>query len=459
MSARELLEGYSSKRFSPVEATEAAFRRIHDLNPKINAFNHLNEDAATAAAKASETRWAAGAPEGLLDGVPTSVKDLIVTIAMPTRRGSRTSDADAPCDEDAPCVARLREHNAVILGKTTTPEFGWKGLDQSPLTGNTHNPWKLGKTTGGSSAGAAAALAAGMCTLSVGSDGGGSIRIPSAFTGVFGIKMNYGRVPVWPESAMRTLSHVGPMARNVGDAALLANVMCEPDHRDWTALPYQAIDWSDGLDSGVRGWRIAYSADLGYAKVDPEIAGLVEAAAKLFEDLGAIVEAVVPGFDDPIECFQRHWFAGAAGAFGDYGEEQLALMDPGLVDVIERGMGITVRQYTDALGARGALATTMRAFHQTYDLLLTPALAVPAFDHDRIAPPDYPDDAEWTAWTPFTYPFNLTQQPACSIPCGLTAAGLPAGLQIVGRSYADDMVLAAARAYEQVAPKPDWPMI
>ncbi|MCS5608302.1 MAG: amidase family protein, partial [Alphaproteobacteria bacterium] len=268
MSAIELLAGYRGGTFSPVEATQAVLDRIHALNDKINAFVLIDDESALAAARKSEARWLNGAPKGLLDGVPTTLKDLVLTEGWPTLKGSLTVDPDGPWEEDAPCVARLREHGAVFLGKTTTPEVGWKGLTESALSGITRNPWNLAKTPGGSSGGASAALAADMGPLAVGSDGGGSIRIPAAFTGVFGIKANFGRVPVYPESAMRSLSHVGPMTRTVADAALMLNVLSLPDHRDHTALPYQGIDFTDGLDDGIVGLRVAFSADLGYAGVD-----------------------------------------------------------------------------------------------------------------------------------------------------------------------------------------------
>ncbi len=445
-----LLAGYQAGRFSPVDATRAALGQIDRRNPEINAFCFVDADGALAQAQASEARWQTGKPIGLLDGVPISIKDLALTAGLPSRFGSLISNADGPWDVDAPFVARLKEHGAVILGKTATPEYGWKGVTDSPLTGITRNPWKPACTPGGSSGGAAAALVCGMGALATGSDGGGSIRIPCGFTGIFGIKMNFGRIPVFPESAMRTLSHAGPMARNVADAALMANVMCEPDHRDWTALPYQNIDWLAGSDEGIEGLRIAFSSDLGYADVDPGVAELVARAVARFEELGADIVVADPGFDDPIDAFERHWFAGAAGAFGALGEADMAKLDPGHAEIIERGKRITITEYTDAMAARAALAVTMREFHQQYDLLLTPALAVPAFEAGRLVPAHYPDDAPWTSWTPFSYPFNLTQQPAGVICCGLTADGLPVGLQIVAPSYREDLVFRAARAYEEL---------
>src|SRR5215212_9864603 len=286
LSATALLEGYRKRTLSPVEVTAAILQRIEKVNPKINALNLVSEHALDDA-KASEARWHAGQPQGLLDGVPVSIKDIILTRGWPTLRGSKSVDRKGPWDDDAPVTARLREHGAVLLGKTTTPEFGWKGVTDSPLTGITRNPWNTAKTPGGSSGGAAAAVASGMGPLAVGTDGGGSIRIPCSFTGLFGIKPSFGRVPAWPLSPFGTVAHVGPMTRTVADAALMLNVIAQPDARDWHALPYDARDWRMGLDAGVAGLRIAYSPNLGYAKVDPEVAALVKKAVCLFEELGA----------------------------------------------------------------------------------------------------------------------------------------------------------------------------
>jgi len=447
LSAAELLAAYRAKALSPVEATRAALARIAKLNPALNCFILVDEKGALAAARASEARWQKGEPIGLLDGVPASIKDIILTKGWPTLRGSKTVDPKGPWNDDAPAVARLREHGAVLLGKTTTPEFGWKGVTDSPLTGITRNPWNPKKTPGGSSGGSAAAVASGMGPLTIGTDGGGSIRIPCGFTGLFGLKPSFGRVPAWPLSPFGTVAHLGPMTRSVTDAALMLNVLAQPDARDWTSLPYDKRDYLAGLEDGVKGLRIAYSPDLGYAKVDKEIAALVKKAVATFEDLGAKVEQVDPGFDDQLEVFTLHWFPGAAYVVRSIPAAKRKLMDKGLLEVARAGEKITLKQYLDAVTKRGALGVLMNRFHEKYHLLLTPTLPVPAFDAGK----EFPGPAgkrRWTDWTPFSYPFNMTQQPAASIPCGLTKAGLPAGLHIVGPKYGDALVLRAARAYE-----------
>jgi aspartyl-tRNA(Asn)/glutamyl-tRNA(Gln) amidotransferase subunit A len=451
LSATELLAAYRAKTLSPVEAARAVLARIVELNPVLNCFNLIDAKSALDSARASEARWMKGAPKGSLDGVPTSIKDIILTRGWPTRRGSKTTDPAGPCNDDAPAVARLREHGAVLVGKTTTPEFGWKGVTDSPLTGITRNPWNPKKTPGGSSGGSAAAVASGMGPLTIGTDGGGSIRIPCGFTGLFGLKPSFGRVPAWPLSPFGTVAHLGPMTRTLTDAALMMNVLAQPDARDWHALPYDARDYLKALDDGVKGLRIAYSPDLGYAKVDQEIAALVKKAVAVFEDLGAHVEEVDPGFDDQLEVFTLHWFPGAAYVVRSIPAAKRKLMDKGLLAVARAGEKITLRQYLDGVQKRGALGVLMNQFHQKYDLLLTPTLPLPAFDAGKEVA-DVVKNRRWTDWTPFSYPFNLTQQPAASIPCGLTKAGLPAGLHIVGPKYGDALVLRAARAYESARP-------
>ena len=448
LTATDLLDGYRKHEISPVEVTRAVLECIERLNPVLNAFN-LVSDRALEEAKASEARWKSGQTKGLLDGVPVSIKDIILTKGWPTLRGSKTIDPKGPWNDDAPATARLKEHGAVIVGKTTTPEFGWKGVTDSALTGITRNPWNPAKTPGGSSGGAAAALASGMGALAVGTDGGGSIRIPCSFTGLFGLKASFGRVPAWPLSPFGTVAHVGPMTRSVADAALMLNVLAQPDARDWHALPYDARDWRTGLDQGVSGLRIAYSPDLGYASVDAEVAALVRKAVDVFRDLGAKVEEKHPGFENPDAIFRVHWFTGAAALVKTIPAEKRKLIDPGLLEVAEEGARISSAELMDAHMKRGALGTHMNLFHRDYDLLVTPTLAVAAFDVGQEFPPG---KKRWIDWTPFSFPFNLTQQPAASIPCGVTKAGLPVGLHLVGPRYADDLVLRAARAFETARP-------
>lgn len=451
-TATELLDGYRDGSISPVEATQAALNQIEKYNGALNAFVLVDEDYALARARESEVRWRAGTPMGLIDGVPTTIKDILLTEGWPTLRGSLSVDAAGPWDDDAPCTARLKENGAVILGKTTTPEFGWKGVTDSPRTGITRNPWNKEMTPGGSSGGASAACAAGMGVFHVGTDGGGSIRIPASFTGIFGIKASYGRVPAWPLSPFGTVAHVGPMTRNVRDGAMMLQVLSQPDVRDWTSLPPVDTDYLADLSASIKGKKIAYSPTLGYAKVHPEVAAAVKSAATLFEELGAIVEEVDPGFENPLPIFNTLWWSGAAFALRNLDDKQLNELDPGLRTVVEAGAKITLTDYLEANQARGDLGIKMRKFHETYDFLITPSLSIPAFEAGKLAPKELAAVGAWVDWTPFSYPFNLTQQPACSVNCGFSSDGLPIGLQIVGRMQDDLSVLNAAFAFEQVSP-------
>ena len=455
MTAAELAEAFRSGDASPVEAAEACLGRIDALDASINAFCHVDHEATMAQAEESEARWRDGAPLSALDGVPVAVKDLLLTKGWATRRGSLTVDPSGPWTEDAPSVARLREAGAVLVGKTTTPEFGWKGSTDSPLTGITRNPWNKAKTPGGSSGGSSAALVARFAPLALGTDGGGSIRIPASFAGCYGIKPSFGRVPAYPLSPFGTVAHVGPMSRTVRDSALLLNVISEPDARDWHSLPATDADYTGRLGESMKGKRIAYSPRLGYVKrVLPEVESLVAAAAKRFEALGAHVEQVEPDFGDPSLTFRNLWWAGAGLLLGDLTPEKKAQLDPGLKRMADEGAKISLKDYLKANAARGTYGSRWRQFMEGYDFVLTPTVATPAFDVGQLTPLD-DDGNAWMAWTPFSFPFNLTQQPAASVNCGFTKDGLPVGLQIVGKMYDDAGVLAASSAYEAVDPYTD----
>ncbi|MGH3478803.1 MAG: amidase [Nocardioidaceae bacterium] len=462
LTAADLVRAYAGREISPVEATQAALDRIDAYDKAVNAYCLVDPDRALAAARESEQRWQRGEPIGSVDGVPTSIKDLLPTKGWPTLRGSRLISPEQEWKVDAPATARLREQGAVLLGKTTTPEFGWKGVTDSLLCGPTGNPWDPSRTSGGSSGGSAAAVALGMGALTVGTDGGGSVRIPAGFSGIVALKPTYGRVPLYPPSPFGTLSHVGPMTRTVTDAALLMDVIAAPDVRDWSAGEPPRGSYLDGLDAGVAGLRIAYSPRLGYADVEPEVEALVRAAVGVLAEGGALVEEVDPGFDDPVDAYHTLWFSGAAKVVLGHGEDAVDRIDPGLAEIVEEGRRMTALDCLDATAVRTDLGLRMGHFHQTYDLLVTPTLPGPAFEAG-VEVPAGSGMRRWTEWTPFSYPFNLTQQPAASVPCGLTGAGLPVGLHVVGPRHADALVLRACRAYEAATswrwPRPDddWP--
>jgi aspartyl-tRNA(Asn)/glutamyl-tRNA(Gln) amidotransferase subunit A len=451
LSARQLIALFAKRALSPVELLDAALVRIEREEPKINAFILIDRDGARKAAKASEARWGKRAPLSAADGLVTTIKDNILLAGFPTRRGSTTS-SDAPAIEDAPASARLKEAGCVVVGKTTLPEFGWKGLCDSPLTGITRNPWKLDSSTGGSSGGAAAAAALGLGQLHLGTDAAGSIRIPSAFCGVFGIKPSFGRVPAYPASPFSALAHVGPLARSVEDAALMLSIIGRPDARDFMAWNTPCPDYSIGLDQGVAGMRIAYSPQVGLnVDVDPEIASACEKAAQVFVELGATVEVADPKLPDSRAIIDTLWKAVATFIRDGIPAGARAECDPGFLRDAETGASVGNGRYIAASAERANVALAMARFHENYDLLLTPQMPVRALLAGHDVPPDS-TMTHWLDWSPFTYPFNITQQPAASVPCGLTRDGLPIGFQIVGPSHEDARVLAAARAFENARP-------
>ena len=444
LTAVQLLDGYREGEFSPVDATRAALERAEQIQPEVNAFVRLTADEALAQAEASAERWRRGEPAGLLDGVPVTVKDILLMRGGPTLKGSKTIPEQGRWDEDAPSVARLRAHGAVFLGKTTTPEFGWKGVTDSPLAGVTRNPYDPTRTAGGSSGGAGAAVALGAGPLALGTDGGGSVRIPAAFCGIFGLKPTYGRIPLYPASAFGTLAHVGPMTRDAADAALLLDVIGTPDSRDWSALPPAPGPFAAGLGGGVRGLRVAYSPSFGgQVAVRPAVAAAVRRAVERLAGLGAYVEETDPDFTDPVDAFHALWFTGAARVTQHLGPHQRELLDPGLREICGVGARLTALDYLAAVDVRMELGRRMGRFHDTYDLLVTPTLPLTAFEAGAEVPKGS-GHRRWTGWTPFTYPFNLTQQPAATVPVGPDGDGLPIGLQLVAARHRDDLVLRAA---------------
>ena len=453
LSAATLLRLYRRRELSPVEVTRACLARIARWNDRVHAFCHVDEVGALAAAEASEQRWLRGEPLGLLDGVPATIKDLVLTRGWTARRGSHATEGHPPAAADAPATARLREEGAVLLGSTTTPEFGWKGVTDNPLGHLARNPWDVSRTPGGSSGGAAVAAALGMGALHVGTDGGGSIRIPSSFTGIVGLKPTFGRVPAWPLSPFGTVAHLGPMTRTVEDAALMLTVISRPDIRDWHALPPDGRDYRIGLERGIAGLRIAASPDFGFVEVDPEVAAAFTAALAVLADLGARIDLVDPPVGRPGSIFARTWFPAAGRVLEKLPPEIRPRLDPGFVAMAEQGARYSRADIQDAMLERGELGVAMQAFLSDYDLLATPSTALPAF----AAGVEYPDPQRperWSDWATFSYPFNLTQQPAISVPCGFTAAGLPIGLQLAAAKYGDALVLRAARAFEAARPQP-----
>ena len=459
-SALDLIEAYRAKQLSPVEVTEAVLRRLEAVEPRINAFVTVTPELALEQARAAEAAYVAG-EAGPLAGVPFSLKDLTVTAGIRTARGSLVNPDWIP-DEDGPMNERLYSAGGVMLGKTTTPELGWKGETTSPVTGTTHNPWKHGRTSGGSSGGAAAHVAAGVGPLAQGSDGAGSIRIPAGFCGVYGLKPSWGLVPLYPPSS--PLSHNGPISRTVADAALFLDITAGSDPRDRLSIDANA-NYLDAARDGacaaggerpLEGLRVAWSRDLGYAAVHEDVADIAEAAARRFEELGCTVEEAHPLEGDPWDILDVIWASRQAGGHMHDLDEVRNRLDPGRLRVIEQGQQLTAVQLANAETRHLAYAQSVREFFEDYDLLLTPTLPVAAF----AAGEDFPAEIagvpqSYLGWTAFTYPFNLTGQPAATAPAGFDGEGLPVGLQIVAPWRDDAACIRASAAFEAIAPWSD----
>lgn len=451
LTALELRKLFLEKKLSPVEVAAVALSRIEALNGTVNAYCFLDPDTTLEQARLAERRYQQGQPLSGVDGVPVAIKDVFLTRGWPTRKGSKTIP-DQPGQEDAPAVRSLRAHGAVFLGKTTTPELGWKGVTDNPLTGVTRNPWDPEKTAGGSSGGSGAAVPLGMGPLALGTDAGGSIRIPASLCGIVGFKPTHGLAPLWPQSVFGVLAHVGPMTRTVQDAALLLDVISRPDERDPT-LPASEATFLTSLQDELPRLKIAVSLGLGYASVDAEIRDLFLEAARLFEDMGMIVERRDPGFPDPTPSFERLFYGGASSALRDIPDETKQMMDPALVEAARDASSLTMLDYLHAVNERANLIETLHRFHRQYDLLVTPTLPIPAFRAGREVPDAWPHK-RWHTWSPLTYPFNVTGQPALSVPCGFTKAGLPVGLQIVGARHNDRLVLSAGHRFQAACALP-----
>jgi aspartyl-tRNA(Asn)/glutamyl-tRNA(Gln) amidotransferase subunit A len=452
VTAAELIR---TKQLSPAEYVQTVLQRIERLEPRVNAFVHLAADQAMDAAKQAEAALMRGDRIGRLHGVPVTIKDLVPTKSMPMQSGSNIFAGHQPT-EDAPLVTRLQDAGVIVLGKTTTSEFGWTGVSHSPLTGITHNPWKFGYNAGASSAGAGAAAAAGFGPLHQGSDGAGSIRMPSHFCGVFGLKPSFGRVPYYPVSVGDLTSHNGPMTRTVADSALMMEVMSGPFALDYTSLEAGPANYLLRLHEGIKGKRVAYSPDLGHARVDPHVAALVKAAVARFTELGAHVEEVPTPWAAAGPELIRFFWAAHLTRLQPHLAKWEAQMDPGLVACIKAGQDYRVSEYQLMRERKMTYVAAIHRWFQDWDFLLTPAVSVAAFPAVLLMPSHWPQhDWDWVSWAEFSYPFNMSWNPAASVPCGFTADGLPVGLQIVGRRFDDLGVLQAAAAFEQAQPWAD----
>ncbi len=457
LPAIELQRLVRSRELSPVEIVDALLERIARLNPTLSAFITVTGERARAEAKAAEGRAIRGQFLSPLDGLPYSLKDLEPTAAVRTTFGSKWFEHHVPA-EDGAVAARLRASGGILLGKTNTPHFGYKDMCDNLIGPPCRNPWKLDRTSGGSSGGAAAALATGLGPLAHGSDGAGSIRIPAALCGVVGFKPSFGRVPFHPSpDYWSARSHNGPMARTVRDAALMLTAIAGPDARDPLTIEALPPDYVEACDGRLAGLRVAWGGNLGYAAVDPEVATIAEAAAKRFADLGCTVDAPAIPWPNPRDFHKIIWEVGLAGRHIERMTERPDWIEPTLARMIVNAGRLSAVEYAKALLARTTFYNAVYEFFETYDLLLTPTMPVGAWSVES-GPEEGPREVGGEATLgmfdrlAFTYPFNLTGQPAISVPCGFTREGLPVGLQIVGRWHADTLVLRAAAGFEALQP-------
>jgi aspartyl-tRNA(Asn)/glutamyl-tRNA(Gln) amidotransferase subunit A len=451
-TAAKLSALYRKGTASPVETMKAVLTRSARLNPKINALRLVDEDVAIKAARASERRWKKGAPLSPLDGVPVSIKELVRVKGWPATMGSKLTDT-APVADDAPAVARLREGGAIVFAQNTSPEYGHKGVTDSPLNGITRSPWNLDRTPGGSSGGAGAAVAAGLGPIAIGTDGGGSVRLPSSFSGLVGLKATFGRIPAWPPSLTGDLANTGPMARTALDCALMMNVIAKPDPRDAGGLPDDDTNYVRALKGDLKKLKVGFVLRFGDHPLDPEVAELVTRAAKQFEKLGCKVEEVPAPFPyaQASRAFIVHWLSAMQRLLQQFPQERRGDFDPNLLASAEAGARYTVQDVVDAQVARRELAIAWNLFFAKYDLLLSPTVAVAPFEAGRNAPLGE-DGKPNMMWLPYTPQFNMSRHPAASVPCGLNSEGLPIGLQIASGHYRDALVLRAAARYAETNP-------
>lgn len=462
MSALDMRNAIAKGELSPVEAVDAVLDRIDKINPRVNAYCTVVAESARKEAQQAEAKLRKKESLGPLHGVPVSIKDLVFTKGIRTTGGSRLYEDFIP-EQDSIVVERLKKAGAIIMGKTNTPAFGWVAVTDNQVFGPTRNPWNQERTSGGSSGGAACATALGMAPLSIGSDGGGSIRIPSSFCGVFGLKPSYGRVPASPgfPGIWEGLSVTGPITRTVRDAALLMEVIAGRDDRDHFSLPDTNLSYLPSLGGDLKGLRVAWSPDLGYAVVDKEVLKLTADAVKIFTSLGCSLEAATPGVGSPQDSFSAQVAASIAAYPGNRLDDSPELFETAMARFIERSREILAIDYLHARVQNIEYSSKIQAFFSKYDLLLTPTVAVPAFEVGINGPREIAGKkVDPLGWMSFTYPFNITGQPVASVPCGCTDDGLPVGLQIVGKRFAEGTVLKAAAAFEEAAPWADkWPSL
>ena len=462
----ELIEGYKKNFFSPTDVIEDIVKRLKKINTDLNAFVYFDEELVYKQARDSTKRLANSSPRGSLEGIPISIKDLIVTKDMPTTRGSYTKSLPVLSDYDAPVVSKLKNQGAIILGKTASPEFGHKGTTKSRRFGETNNPWNLNLNSGGSSGGSCAAVASGLGPASIGTDGGGSIRIPCSFCRLFGHKPTFGKIPAYPISPFGTIANLGPITRTVMDSAIIMNSIASPDNLDWHSLPSQNIDYSNIRNNNIlKKLKVGYSKFWGMEKffdtnlMDKVVVEKIEETISCLEKSGLAIREYksIEWPHNPYEIFMVMWQAGAANLARKINKGDFNKIDPTFLNLLEKGNQLSMFDLMDAETKRAENASHMKKVFNDVNLLIGPTLPVLPFNTKIDVPLGFRKN-ELFSWLPFTYPFNLTKNPACNINVNYSKSGLPIGMQIVGDIYDDKTCFELAFLIEEIMDISDkWP--
>lgn len=464
-SILDILKGYKEKFFSPLELAKEIINKINQDNTKINAYVFFDEEVILEQATISTLNYEKNLLRGSLEGVPISIKDLIVTKNMPTNRGTLTSSLSSQSDYDAPVVKKLKQQGAIILGKTASPEFGHKGTTQSLKYGNTNNPWNLDLNAGGSSGGSSAAVASGLGPASIGTDGGGSIRIPCSFCGLFGHKPTFGRIPAYPISPFGTIANLGPISRTVKDSGLIMNAIANSDIQDWYSLPNEKKDYTSYDCDLKKKYKIGYSKFWGMNKYFDTNLMESEVLEKIEESIRSLKKSGLEVFEidsinwphNPLDVFLVMWQSGAANLARKISVKDSSNLESSFSNFVEKGKQYTMFDFMDAEAKRAENALHLKKIFRNVDAIVGPTLPVLPFNSGQNVPAGFKEE-QLFSWLPFTYPFNLTKNPASTINVNFSNSGLPIGLQIVADIYKDKTCFELAYYIEQTMGLTDiWP--
>ncbi len=457
LSAVDLLNMYKNRETNPLEVSLDIIKQLENKNSQFNAFVCFDKEKILQQAKLSSERWSSGKVKGILDGVPISIKDLLVTKDYPTRRGSFIESLPITSDKDAPVVKKILEQGGIVLGKTTTPEFGHKGTTQSKRYGATLNPWNTKLNSGGSSGGSASAVAAAMGPLSIGTDGGGSVRIPCSFCGLFGHKPTFGKVPAYPISPFGTVANIGPITRTVADGGLLMNVIAKPDKDDWYSLPYDKVNYNEFYFNDIKNLKIGVFKYWGMKNFFNQIS-LENSVEVVYENilkklrqegLQLTFDSKINWPNNPADIFKTMWYVGAANLSKKIDDDEFSKIDENFLQFIDEGNKYSVFDFLAAEARRAENASYLSYLFEKFDVLIGPTMPVLPLEYDAVIPKDY-KSKDLFSWTPFTYPFNLTKHPSSTINCGFSSSGLPVGIQVVAPHYEDKRCFQVSAYLEKV---------